>query len=503
MVQSSYRRYSVSLLFLVITIFLSQNLLAHDNDVVHPGFSRAAATLAGLSEISDHCFFDISTDSQCSFIDEGSVKEDLFLDAASSWNPDIWGDSICNGISNGSWINHAYNPVTSGGWWDLGGIDTLTYCCTSILYEYIWDRALWEYTYGSQDDAFFRLGRVCHLLEDMTSPAHVHGDVHVPLVDPDDFETWGEINFASYNFSSMGLTPEIPTGTVTLPSGVVVNANSIRGILHSLALFTYNVSSFQGHLKEVAGTQPDSELARMFPTLHYYDGGILGDNYWEIDNIGGFEQIDIDSDNWWPCTGNYSEYYNIENIRHIEGNFYIENASGNDGELTPEVFDKPGVYQANPNTQTLQKIYGDVLFSKAVSYVAGLYYVFIDSSTALPQPTITVNGSHGSITVPRGDAFELTISIDPGYADGQEADWWFGVVYYSKSLNVWIPISIGQYQSALFSKTPESHVIDTSGVPEEGAIIGFLFMVDLNANWLYDANLVFSDTAIVHIVPGM
>ena len=61
-----------------------------------------------------------------------------------------------------------------------------------------------KYRDGEKRAAFRVLGRVAHILEDMTSPAHIHNDPHGHLdlvggdrsigdcsFDIDDFETWG------------------------------------------------------------------------------------------------------------------------------------------------------------------------------------------------------------------------------------------------------------------------------------------------------------------------
>jgi len=176
----------------------------------------------------------------------------------------------------------------------------------------------------------------------------------------------------------------------------------------------------------VAGAQPDSELARMFPSLHYYDAGILGDDYWEIDNIGKFEKIDIDGDEWWACENDHTEDNGGPGgARRIIGNFYIENAAGDSGTLTPAVFEKAGVYQANPNSKTLMEIYGDILFPKTVSYIAGLFFVFTET---IPDPPTLVSPPHlafapGEIVTflwnpaPGANQYQLQVALDPDFTD--------------------------------------------------------------------------------------
>ena len=335
-----------------------------DNNVAHPELTNAAIELTGIDELKARGNFDISVDPQCSFIDEGSVKED-YNTAINDWNTSVWGTSSC-GLGLASSMNHSYNPQTGDGW-SLGvGTVTINYI------EPIWNDAWWNYMAGNYGSAYFALGRVCHLIEDMVSPAHVHGDVHL---DGDDFENWGESHFGEYDFASMQLSPYTPRpGTVTLGNGSVVAADSIKGILHSMAKYTYSLSAFQGHLVEINGSQPDSELARMFPSLHFYDAGFFGDDCWEIDNIGVYDKVF--NEEWWPCEGDHIDY-NSSGTRHIEGLFYIENSAGDNGNLTPAVFEKPSYYQANPNSKSLLRIYGDVLYPEAIRYCAGAMVQFV------------------------------------------------------------------------------------------------------------------------------
>ena len=210
---------------IVIALFLSSpcQITAHENNIVHSGMTNAAITLADIPEITARGFFDINTHSQCSFIDEGSVKEDHLVDPpVFDWDTAIWGSLSC-GVGNGSWMNHAYNPI-NGQAWSIGGEDTITYAVP------LWQEAITNYANENWDDAYFILGRICHLLEDMTSPAHTHSDVHAT---GDDFEDWGEVNFSSYNFTTIFLMPYIPSGMVTLSDATQVPGHSIEGFLHS------------------------------------------------------------------------------------------------------------------------------------------------------------------------------------------------------------------------------------------------------------------------------
>jgi hypothetical protein len=89
-------------------------------------------------------------------------------------------------------INHFYNPVT--------GLNTMPFRRETALQRC---RRLWRLAVGlgrglPSDDplvAYKALGRSMHLLQDMSSPAHVHDDPHVPPFDRDDLELWGETHY--------------------------------------------------------------------------------------------------------------------------------------------------------------------------------------------------------------------------------------------------------------------------------------------------------------------
>jgi hypothetical protein len=78
----------------------------------------------------------------------------------------------------GSALRHSYS-----GWRGLlgGGYCVVDYCGMSALEwatKELFPKAVEKYSAGNKDTAYYFLGRIAHLLGDMATPAHVHGDVH-------------------------------------------------------------------------------------------------------------------------------------------------------------------------------------------------------------------------------------------------------------------------------------------------------------------------------------
>ncbi len=64
----------------------------------------------------------------------------------------------------------------------------------------IWtSKVISPYISGDLGKAYYWLGRVAHLLQDLTVPAHVHDDTHVPLIDSDSYETFTASSCDAYN----------------------------------------------------------------------------------------------------------------------------------------------------------------------------------------------------------------------------------------------------------------------------------------------------------------
>lgn len=269
--------------------------------------------------------------------------------------------------------NHFYNPVTGQNEMP----DRLPIICTGAVTAVAWAQTLWEEAIAS--GSYHHLGRVLHLLEDMTSPAHVHNDAH-PL--GDDFEDWGWTEGAHI---TEYITAETTTGTTTAWMDYLLTVllagqpqfpsqRDAASSVHALAQRVYDLTTFSASLT-TSNPQPDSELHRMFDTLHY--DWLFGQ--WEIDDIGTSYGIcggGGPDDEWWPMdnpAGSTSEC--LQQPNGVSGRFYIENSGG----VTPAVWEKeffPGPNNANT---PLLRLYGNTLYPLAVAYGAGLLVMFEDA----------------------------------------------------------------------------------------------------------------------------
>lgn len=99
------------------------------------------------------------------------------------WNPDI----PQGGLYGFGWSAENYNGIITdfGAWPDLKSL-VASHCGTYyfesnyLRANKLWILATHLYLRGRIDEAFYWFGRIAHLLEDLTVPAHVHNDTHVP-----------------------------------------------------------------------------------------------------------------------------------------------------------------------------------------------------------------------------------------------------------------------------------------------------------------------------------
>lgn len=329
-------------LVFVFLLFLSQvhETSAHETDRVHPGLTKNANALLetrGYERVSAPYFI---VDGSCNDIREGSIVEDAFV-----------GWALACGVTSLSWMEHFYNPMNAKGL-SSGTGTALDKAAT----EY--QEAVTAYSSCTKQRAYLQLGRVVHLLQDMTSPAHVHSDAHVPW-DKDDFEIWSS-------------TPDYAPRYELFANGTqITEALSLSSHFMNLAYKTYYATSFAAVLKETKTTpiNPTSELARMFPgKVHYVPIGWWGISYWVIDGVGEY-RAQLALSDWWESEDD-------------PGYYYIENANGENGTgLVPAEMrfsltnrDSP----MGPNSKTIMTRWAEVLFPEAVNYSAGLMKYFHD-----------------------------------------------------------------------------------------------------------------------------
>ena len=337
---------------------------------------------------------------------------------------------------------------------------------------------------AGREEAFHLLGQVLHLLEDMTSPGHVHNDPHgKPGVqgfgdckgqDADDFENWGWCisrvsstpdpdhgHIRDYVDSNERMTQLLKDNLLKLyeqkPQGVAGSLDPVslngqnagKAFVEHVAKLVYNFTTFKVSLKDDSAftdDQPDSELRRMLRGSTDADcgagvidnglcdvagGWTISGNLQEVgfsDGLCGRSEGPLDTrEEWWPMENGLMGPCTRDETRpcllcpldiFVNGFAYIENIGGEGpaGLLAPDNFIPvrygcgPGdeatcgghekskelfrrLYGSNANDgKTMLRIYGDVLYSIAVAYGAGLVQTFIEE---VNKPTAVAGGPYG------------------------------------------------------------------------------------------------------------
>jgi hypothetical protein len=142
----------------------------------------------------------------------------------------------------------------------------------------LWQQALTAYQQGDKALAYYRLGRVAHLLVDMTTPAHVHNDRHTALQGDGDFF---EITTAdSKRFLLWGVA-----GQRGGPAGEVRQYAGLEDLFRTTVRYTEEYPSWNtSGVLQVAGDE-DSGIAkagRHRPDLVSEAGGFSMEEYWTM-----------------------------------------------------------------------------------------------------------------------------------------------------------------------------------------------------------------------------
>jgi len=318
----------------------------------------------------------------------------------------------------------------------------------------LWIQAIQQYHSGDTNGAFDSLGHVLHLLQDMTSPAHVHLDDHgnptpgaVCEGDTDDFENWGYcpdyginaiFQYVAYaDVANSQILSPLATGLQRIfgnqpqKSTPLPGENTSYAFVRDLANKVYDFTSFYAILEDTPSIHNDlgaGELKTMFPSLIESGAG------WTIDNLG-YSAGDCGNPNnqdWWMMDDPscLTESCGIL-CKKVTGSVYIENTGGGGGLLGNEIPDTliPAFYNrpwfrlrynipaSSPaaNSRTMLRIYGDVLYAAAVAHGAGLLQAFLDEAI-MPKP---VTQKPTQVTLASA---QLNGSVQPA---GNAASAWF------------------------------------------------------------------------------
>ena len=386
-------------LLLVTSLFWAgaSEVQAHEDTETHARLSVASLLFLDQAAPQDGALFSVSARSQ---IRQGSIDED----------------------NSPNFGNHFFNPKTGealSGLWDTAPKRASDF----------WTEALTDYRAGRTSDAFAKLGYVMHLLQDMTSPAHVHVDDHgTPRLghcegDGDDFEIWGYcsdigingiLQYVDYStLANSQIQPPLAIGLDRIfdnqPQRATRRAGDINTgytYVRELADRVYDFTTF--HVKLVDTSDPinndpgEGELKRMFAGL------VESGASWNIPEIGfSFGECgSVLNQEWWMMPTDCSSHNPSFGTHVVEGFAYLENIGGGSGgtfqvpdNVYPAEYDRPwfirrynSKFNSGPTRRTMLRIYGDVLYPSAVAYGAGLLRAFLDE--VLPPPVADAGGPY-------------------------------------------------------------------------------------------------------------
>jgi hypothetical protein len=126
-----------------------------------------------------------------SFIREGAKEEDDYDPLGDVCNIDL---SLAYG-----YYHHFYEadvPEPNNGLF-LGDFGALSYA------QVYWQSAKDFYLTNNKGTAYWYLGRIAHLLADISVPAHVHNDSHIPVINPDSYEDYMAANYYQWDNSNV------------------------------------------------------------------------------------------------------------------------------------------------------------------------------------------------------------------------------------------------------------------------------------------------------------
>lgn len=142
------------------------------------------------------------------------------------------------------------------------------------------------------------------------------------------------------------------------------------------------------------------------------------------------------------------------------------------------------------------------------AHAGGTDAFVIKFSLSNPEPDIKANGSDSTITIAHGDPLSVTIELDPGEQDGENADWWILMQTSDSPPNNWYYFDYPS-RSWMLGRSPTRQsglfAVSSKKVPgTSGLAVGtytFYFAVDMIMNGTINVSAAFYDKIKVIINP--
>src|SRR3989338_765294 len=318
----------------------------------------------------------------------------------------VWGEDRSYDYNNGRFYNHFYR-ATDGA--RLSGayalttnthVDALTWSgivAANSTNSYDYQDALRYYRERNFNKAFFALGHVVHLIQDMSVPAHVHDDKHgVENVahTGNGYEQW-----CTNNYNALATYAKSATRLGVYKTG------SIQDYLRNMATTGYNANSYYGKLTNYDNNYSDNSqwdeivvssgsLNEQF-AVYFIDHAT--NNYWHIYNRlsnGNVPPPPLPQDLTVPSFNKplvNDALWRESDLGNGYGYYYFENHITN--------YAKPKV----ANGKSLAQYWAtETLLPDAISYSAGFMDEFINTVKAnltITAPNSTTQWYRGNITV--------------------------------------------------------------------------------------------------------
>ena len=479
---------------------------------LHSIITYEAARLPGVpAEIADYIgnpddpIADDSDDDIC----EGSVDEDTNRDVF-SWEPAWWqSENVAN------WGQHFWQSEGGPEGGLLNAFFGLDWINAYQRAQQLYNEAIAVYS-DDPSGAYYTLGKVAHLLEDMSTPAHVNLDIHVPVVSDDSYEEYflpyvtppersGRLDFEGHYD---GISSLVPVNITSLPGDP---ANPDTTDLYSL-FWSMATLSRQYDSDDAEGTS---------------DGGARQGNSVKLDTVLADKTISSvwkhAIDESLPPEEISTYELSVARNRLVLPNSVLDSIHSFDVvavNFTDGTDEARWVWQFD-NTDlgdsSCEEI-SQALIYEAISHVAGLYTMFYDDATNY-QPVVAdikANGLDGPITLRQSNPLSVTITLDPGSYEWVKGDWsliaetpwgyycytlyepWWNYFGVSISWEDALSLDVFMYHGPLF-ELGEYEVLLSNDLP--AGYYKFTFTVDTNMNGPYGlfSDEQYSDTVQVTI----